>query len=188
MLLVAPPFMRSKTFASTGWLNPATGVSVALTSSSVNWGTPGNVLSENGTVAGTAGLLSGTQFSRWLVARNFGVSLPSGASVEGIEVRYKARGFSSPGFYDAKDHLVQLFQSTTPIGTDQSSASAWASGTGSTLIFETRGGSGNKWGYALDKAAVEDTDFGFGLAVKRSTTTQASAEIDVMQMNVHYSY
>ena len=72
--------------ADTGLTNPGTGTTKVLAGSSMNWSGAGNILSSDNVDASVAPG-TGAVYSNYLVAKNFGFSIPSGATIDGIIVK-----------------------------------------------------------------------------------------------------
>ena len=157
----------SGTQASTdrGALNPA-------------WSAPNNAVSSNN--ADTTVILtspSGTP-SDYLDLSNFGFSLPSGATVNGVTVSIeRARSIGA-----CQDDTVQLIKGGTASGNNKAATSTdWPTSDAAAAY----GGVSDLWGLTLTDTDVNASNFGVRIAAKAATTAQA--EIDFVSISIDYT-
>ena len=115
--------------------------------------------------------------SDFLVGRDYGFTISSSATIEGVEVELNDPTISSNSpaldVYLTKD-------GTTTVGSALSSALA---GPG----WETLGSSTNLWGTTLTPSEVNSSNFGVLLRVRELSETSSSAiNIDAVRVTVHY--
>lgn len=167
--------------ADTGWLSPDSVVSQSP--GDVAWSNPGNAVSEN---AAYADAVITSQVSEWLVASDFDVALPPGATPDGVEFRIVKRRDTDGG--DVTPESVMLLLGGVIGGTqnaERGSGENWPTSDTESLY----GGAADLWDETLDEADVEANDF--GVAIKAtggpggSSATQAF--VDVIQMRVYYT-
>lgn len=149
-------------FAGTGENNAGIGATA--------WTTPGNVTADD---AADATCNAGAS-SNYLVARNFGFSVPSEAIIQGITVRVEASEHTA-GTEGLNAQLQN--DSGTLVG---SSKSVTISGTGKSVY--TYGSTSDVWGASLTPAIVNDADFG----VRLWFTTAHDIRIDFVTIAVEY--
>lgn len=156
--------------ASTGATFPGTGANVDR-GGLADWANPGRITADDGSTtdcnAGTA--------SDYLVASNFGFSVPSDATINGVEVKAEI----------AEDALgTEVFSAQLQ---DDSAALMGAAKTatvsGSTLTVYTYGGAADLWSATITPAIVNDADFG----VRLWFATSNNAHVDYVTLNVTYT-
>lgn len=114
-------------------------------------------------------------FSTILYYTKFGFSVPTGATITGIKLRY-AGDFLGP---TATDTLMQLTYNGALIGSNMALDSAY------TQIARTYGDSLNLWGATLTPAMVNDTTFGAGLRIE--TDAQAiNGGLPIPTITIYY--
>ena len=175
-LLVAAPEVGGGGGCSatdTGWLPAGTGSDNASIGT-VTWTAPNNIIGDDNGLKATASGGAST-VSHYLRASNFGISLPSGSTINGLEVRFQAH------------RTVSTFLSSISIFND-SGATAGTAKTPSvdlTAVSDTvhqYGGSGDLWGLTPTEAQVEDSDWGYGFSITGTpnlTGTSDFAEIKI---------
>ena len=169
--------------ATTGWRNPGT----AANDSSVGnaaWSNPGNAADgSNGTESTTASMGAG-QTSQILRVTNFGFSaeVPSGATIDGIEVRYTRRRVQTAG-NQVRDLSFRLRKSAGLVGDEKA-----ATGTNwpNSLTLVTRGTSTDPWGTSWSDSDINDSGFGMELRCQRTGGTIQGA-VGYIQIRVHYT-
>lgn len=147
------------------------------------WTNDANITAEDASYAyNTNDLLDGDN-SNYLTATNFGFSLPSSATVDGIIVGVKVADAS---FDDWRDESVRLIKGGTISGTDKSAAAAWTT----TFTFHTFGGVADLWGNTLAYSDVNASTFGVAFAaqcVEASDCVSNTGRVDVINMDVYYT-
>lgn len=142
----------------------------------VAWTSPGNVTADDSFVAQVS--LSAGQESEYLYATNFGFSVPSGATIEGIVARFFRYGMGT-----VTDAEIWLLVDGETIGTgdNKSAGATWAG----TETPDGIGGASDTWGFTLDHADVNHVNF--GVALKCESAAGATAIVDAIEISVHYS-
>jgi hypothetical protein len=147
--------------ADTGYVNPGTGDSQIYAGSSVDWNSNYLILSSNDQWAYTAATPSSERYTNYLVARNFGLSIPASAVINGIIVkieRHKLYSFTTTTY----DKRVSLRLADGSIGSEnKASATEYP---GSSDGIATYGANNDTWGLTLTGADVNDADFGVALS------------------------
>jgi len=158
--------------ASDGPNYPAAAVNDAAFGS-LSWSNPGNaVSSDNSDALATAE--SGN--TKYLKATDFSMSIPGGATIDGIVVEVEKA--SQEGCVDARARIVK----GGAIGsTDRSLVGNWpASDT-----FRTHGGTSDLWGESWSSSDF-GSDFGFAIAATINGDPGA-AIVDSIRITVHYT-
>jgi hypothetical protein len=135
------------------------------------WTSPGNIVSDNGTDATCNAAAS----SQYLVARNFGFTIPTSATIVGVTVRVEASEHSTG---DETLNARLQDETGTLVG---SGKTASISGTGKAI--DTYGATNDVWGATLTPAIVNDADFG----VRFWFTTAHDVRVDYVTMAIEYT-
>lgn len=165
--------------ADTGWITAGSGAVVSL-GGTYSWGNPGNITADDTNNTSCTAAAAGQ--SQGIRAYNFGISLPTGAHIDGVEVRLGDIAKTSGLNAVSPDTLRLVDDSATIVGDNRNTdLSAQIS---TTPANEDGGGASILWGVNLTKAMVEDADFGFvfGCAFQAAN----SCLIDFMQIKVYY--
>ena len=152
---------------------PGTGESVDRAGLTA-WTNPGNITANDGTVANCTG--SGSDY---LVARNFGFSIPAGSTINGIFVRVEAA--ENAGGTEAL--LAQLQDDAAALAGSSKANAIEGHLSGTTLTIYTYGGTSDLWGATLTPAIVNDADFG----VRLWFATSHTVTVDHVTMAVTYT-
>lgn len=171
--------------SSQGALYPAAAISDgSVNGSSVDWGNPLNVGAQDSSVALAASLGSGD--SEYLVATNFGFSIPVGAIIDGVMIRV-SRTNKTGACRDSSALLVvggAYWDSGggVPLGDEKAQATTWPSSETTTDY----GSSSDLWNLTLTRAIVNASDFGFAIAAHRNSGT-ANPAINSITATVTYT-
>lgn len=159
--------------ADTGFVSPGSGTSEDRDGKAA-WGTPNNILASEGT---TANGQPGLDYTDWLRASNFGFAIPTGATIDGVEVTIERR---ASGF---RDDALYLFDGSANIGNNKAdTATGW---TGSDLVV-TYGGAADLWGATLTPAIINGSGFGLRFSVFDTIGT-GIGRVDHVQIKVYYT-
>jgi len=140
---------------------------VTVTATNGNWSSPDNIKTDNGLDASQT--FSSSNFP--LICRNYSFSVPSTATISGIEIEIQAGNT-----WGCRVAGLQLYYGGVVVGVKKE-PNAFLSAN-QTVVF---GGPTDKWGYASTYSIVNDVGFGFSL--------QASGmliDIDYVKMTVYY--
>ena len=156
--------------ASTGNVFPTAAANVDRAGNAA-WGTPTNVLSDNGTDTSVA------VPSDYLVCSAFGFTIPVRATIRGVTVRVEA---SETGTGNS-NYIPQLISSTTPtlIGVPKLAVTV----NGTTPVISTNGGAADLWSATLTPAIVNDAGFGVTLWSDDTTNTLS---VDYVTIAIEY--
>jgi len=144
-----------------------------------NWTNPGNAASSDNVYATVS--VDGT-VSDPLQCLNYGFSIPTGATILGIEVNIERRSSATPGSDDAS---VRLVKAGAVGGTDLQTNTAYPT----TDTVETHGGSAQLWGQTWTPGNINATDFGVVITVQKASAAGAAqtVSIDEIEITVYYS-
>lgn len=145
----------------------------------VVWGNPSNILSSNDLYAAAT---VRNNASHYLVATDFDFAIPSGATIDGIEVRVELQSTGSPS--NVIDNAVRIVKGGSIGTTDKSSPTRWSFGTDAERTY---GSSSDKWSETWTAADINSTNFGFAISAKETNNSQSNAQVDHIQITVHYT-
>ena len=145
----------------------------------VAWTNPGNAASSDNVYAITT--LDG-QISNTLQCLNYGFSIPTGATILGIEVNIERKSSATPGSDDAS---VSLVKAGTVQGSDLQTNTAYP--TADTV--EVHGGSTQLWGLAWTPADINAANFGAAFRAQKASAAGAAQiiSVDEIEITVYYS-
>jgi hypothetical protein len=121
---------------------------------------------------------------RYLKSTNCGFAIPTGATIDGIEVsveRQAADGFSA----DTEDYAVRIVKGGTIGTTDKSVIGVWPA----TDATQTYGGAADLWGLTWTAADINASTFGFAISVEETQgkSDPSTAKIDHITITVTYT-
>jgi hypothetical protein len=180
-LVASPGLYIGNALAATGGPNFAgTGVNGGGTGAA--WSSTTAVTADDdldATVSGT-----GTAFSQALNSTNFSFSIPTTATINGIQVVI-GRHRSGNGNGDIRDNSVQLIKAGSTVGDNKAATSTnWPSNERTANY----GSTSDLWGTAWTPADVNASNFGVALVVSNtSTSNPRTANVDYVRVTVTYT-
>lgn len=167
--------------ANTGWLSPTTFSSSPLGGTyNTNWTSAINAASSNNVyTTTTASHFGGGNVSNYILAQGFNVSIPTGSTVQGIEVEVEAKRGSSDS---ATFNRVRLIKSGTIQATDLADGTTISSSD----TYYAFGGSASLWGTTFTESQVEQSSFGVAISVGMGSTGD-TVSIDHIRVRVTYN-
>jgi regulation of enolase protein 1 (concanavalin A-like superfamily) len=144
---------------------------------SAAWTNPGNITANDSVVATVTVT---TTNSDWLVANNFGFSIPSGSTIDGIVATVNASANTSSSAVDNGAFLIHANSSFSP--SNQATNSALPT----TLTDKTYGGSSSTWGDSWTATDINSANFGFAFRVG-GFTNPSTANVDYIKIQVYYT-
>ena len=169
--------------ASQGPLFPGTVTSVTSgEANEVTWTNPGNVSADDGTEAQiTAATFDSPDPTFYLYARNFGFTIPTGATINGFVVEIDRRSIIANSGIDRKVFL------SNELGVEEGNnkadlATVWPT----TLTIKSYGGAADMWGTGLTEPDVNDADFGVYFQAQ-ANIANADIAVDFIRVTVHYT-
>ena len=183
LLLVAIP-ATAVFAAAAGPLSAGTGANVPYTGSVYNWLTPGNVSASDNQYAEVT-LLNTFSSSDYLLASNFGFTLPSDAKIMGIEVAVERSSVCvvDPCTSTVTDSRFRLVKGGTVQSTDRSSTTGWPDVVD---VVENYGGPADLWGTTWTPADINAANFGVALSVGRDASGDKIARVDRVTITITY--
>lgn len=158
-------------------LRPAGGGADDSGVGTVAWSSPGQIAVEDGSSAniGTAGT------THYLKSSAHGFSIPSGATIAGIQVDIKRAAFTLG--VGITDNRVRLAKAGTVQATDRANTlAAWPG----SLAFASYGGPTDPWGGGWTPADINSS--GFGAAISATVPSGVTfADVDFIRITVYYT-
>ncbi len=159
----------------------------------VAWTNPSNVGSDNNTRA-SGSFDSSADLSQYLKCTNYGFSIPSGQEILAIQVIVTGRvttAATTGG--DILDNRVRLVKAGTIQATDKAITTTGSYG----MWYEGASGAGDQarcygdtildlWSGSWTHTDINDSTFGVAVAVKGTSATNLTAEIDNVRIRVKY--
>ena len=140
------------------------------------WSSPGNITADDAFVAQCT-IPAGDE-SDYLLAQSFGFSIPSGATVDGIEVLVKRYGMGT-----CEDFSIRLLDHTaTQVGDNQALIAVSWPGMESPTTY---GNPTDDWSAGLTWDQVNDEQF--GVAIQATSAGGATALVGYVEITVYYS-
>jgi hypothetical protein len=168
--------------SSQGPRNGSTFTTVAIAGSSATWSNPSNAQTVNSVYSvNSANLPLTGNYTDYIVATNFGFTIPAGNQIDGIQVRITRLEDNA----NARDFRVRLVKGGVIGTTDLISGTNWPS----TNTTRVHGTSTDLWGNTWTLSDINASNFGVAVAVQRSSNsaTPIGARIDNIRVTVYYS-
>ena len=155
---------------------------VAIAGSSATWNNPVNARIADAVFSvNSANLPLQGNYTNYLVATNFGFTIPAGNQIDGIQVRITRMENNA----NARDFRVRIVKGGVIGAADRISGANWPN------VNTTRvhGGSTDLWGETWTLSDINAANFGVAVAVQRSANnaTPIAARIDNIRITVYYS-
>jgi hypothetical protein len=165
--------------ADTGFLTSGTIASGG--SGPTAWTNPNNASTSNNSYASQSIFTPSFANTATLTFTNFGAAVPSGATIDGIEITIE-RNAATAG--RIKDLQVQLVKGGTASGTDKADTSTTYGTTDSTITY---GGASDLWGNTLTQSDVNATNFGIVFRATTNSSTITSCNVDAIRLKIYYT-
>lgn len=157
------------------------GTALSDPGSGVVWDSAANARVNDASNASSATTLNSTRVTNYLKASNFGFSIPTGATIVGIQVEVeKTRGSSGSGsIFDSQVRMIKA-DGTLAAQNKAQTSTAWPS-TATYTSYTT-----DLWGEKWTPADINDPDFGVAISATGSTGGSRTANIDHVRISVTY--
>lgn len=146
------------------------------------WVSPGSVGADDGTEASiTAATYDSPDISELLHCNDFGFSIPSDATIDGIVVEIDRRNSAGA----ASDNRVQLSTGGFAflVGDNKAATSTdWPTST----AVATYGSSTDTWNAGLTPTQINNIDFGIWISVQ-ADAANTDIQVDFVRITVHYT-
>jgi hypothetical protein len=178
--LTATSACGSLTGQTSGPRNAGTGANLTGVGSTA-WSNPGNITTAGTPYATVAPAQQGT--SNYLFASNYGFSIPSNATINGIQLTISRSSTQSLGTGNRDNH-VKLVKNNTIEATNKAAAGVYPT----SLTNQSYGNATDLWGSTWTPADINNTNFGAVLSVFNTRSlAAATATVDFMQITVTYT-
>jgi hypothetical protein len=148
----------------------------------ISWSNPGNITSAGSPYA-TASLTAHAT-SEYLEGTNYGFSIPTNATIAGIQVTINRQSSSSGGGNSINDITVSLIKGGTITGDNKATTTDWPTSLGTASY----GSVSDLWGTTWTYADINASNFGVALsAYDQSSFGSRTATVDYMQISVTYT-
>lgn len=146
------------------------------------WNNPGNITADDTNYATAA--LTGNETSRYLRARDFGFTIPTGATITGISVTIMRQSSSNAGGNSVDDNVVRLMKNLTLAGNNYATTTDWPT-TMSAANYGT--GTTDMWGTTWTEADINNANFGLYFRVTNESGNNRTASVDYVEITVYYT-
>jgi len=143
----------------------------------VDWTNPTRIVSSNDSYA-TASINNNDTY--YLLATNFGLTVPTDATITGVVVKIEAKAGTAARIKDAS---VKLIKGGSISGDDKALATLYT--TSDAIYFH--GNPNDMWGLVLTPADVNASTFGVAYSAIETTTNATTVSIDVITVTIYYS-
>jgi hypothetical protein len=145
------------------------------------WTNPGNITAVGTPFATVAPGAGGT--SNYLLASNYGFSIPDNAIINGIQLTIRRSSTQSAGTGN-RDNQVRLVKNNNLEATNKSVGGVYPTG----LTNQSYGNATDLWGSTWTAADINNAGFGAALSVNNTRFLgAATATVDFMQITVTYT-
>jgi len=142
------------------------------------WTTPGNISAQDNNWASYA--VAGSGNSTNLDASGFGFSIPTGATITGIQATVVHKGSVKNNIVDG---TIQLLKAGSPVGNNKASATGWNNASQSANY----GANNDLWGTTWTAADLDNASFGLRIIAHDSNAAATTAYIDAVTITVTYT-
>ena len=166
--------------ASIGPLSPGTMADDSAVGT-VSWTNPNNAKVSDNNYVTFEGYLAET--SHYLKATNFGFSIPTGVTINGILVEIERKSYFQSFFIDS---TVKIVKSDGSIGTTNKAdtANLWPT----TDTYKSYGADNDLWGETWTEADIENINFGVVLSARYNNYEEYSTcGVDHIRITVYYT-
>lgn len=164
--------------SDTGWKSPGT----VVDDSSIGvdtWSNPANAISSDNTYA-TCSVVANYMLSHYLKATNFGFSVPTEATINGILVEFEVK--ESLGSDKVSSNGVRIVKGGTIGSVNKWDGIEWST----TDTYKSYGSSSDLWGETWTPSDINSSNFGVVLQVS-SNSGGGDAYVDHIQIKVYYT-
>ena len=154
------------------------------------WSNPSNASSSNNSYATAAPNSTGTDTSHYLKVTNFGFSIPTGATINGVMVGIERKCNKNSAQDFTIDRELKLVVGGTITGNDLSSGGgsfASADKWPTSDITYYYGGGGELWGLSLSASDINASNFGCAFRCEMENDAITVASVDAITITVFYT-
>lgn len=162
------------------------GTFVNVAGSGIDWANPSNAQTSDN-VRATAFLTDTNPNSDYLRATNFGFTIPSGATINGIIARIEKSTANVGATEHINDLSVKIVKGGTESGNEKADPTDWTS----TDAYITYGSVSDLWGLSWTDSDINSSNFGISISATWSEDSglsgSATARIDHIELTVDYT-
>ncbi len=176
------PLISPAAFADTnGPKNAGTAIDVSGVGTKT-WWTTDNITSEGSPYSNVT--LSFGETSHYIQAKNYGFSVPDGATINGVTVQVNRKWSANTLSLGVRDSTVKLIKAWSIIGNNKAATgTTW----GTTFNTVTYGWSSDLWGTTLTPADINNGNFWVAFSVTTNAILDRTATIDSIKIIVNYT-
>lgn len=126
------------------------------------------------------------RITNYLKTTNFGFSIPSGSTIDGIIVDVERKSSSNTASLFTVDSTLKLVIGGAVVGTNKATTTRWST----TESYVSYGGASDLWGNSISYSDINASDFGFVLSASLNKTGGKSsvvASVDHIRITVYYT-
>jgi hypothetical protein len=163
-----------------------TGGAGTKTSSTFTWAGTTNITADDGVFATVTTDTTTGHFTQWLIASNFGFSLPAGAVIDGVTVQVKAKALNASR---ANVNEIRLGTISGTTFTSQTASQDNAIALPTTISTRTFGGSTDDWGYTggLTSTILNASNFCVAYSIEVQGAAATTVSVDMIQVTIDYT-
>jgi len=163
-----------------------TGVNTCVTGTGTNaWTSIANVATQNATNSTVS--LASLALSQCVEATNFGFTIPSTATINGIKLDLYRSVAATSSKAQIQDLAVRLIKGGAVQTTDRSTSTGWTA----TNTDEAHGSNSDLWGATLAPSDINASNFGIAFAAQNvkisGTGATLTAQVDYIGVTVYYT-
>jgi len=152
------------------------------------WGSESNITANDGAYASVSGVAGSNVDSYYLRATSFGFAIPTGSTINGIQLEIERKAFNNDADAHVHDAHVYLQKAGTITGADKANTvSTWTTSD----VIASYGGAADIWSWSPAPTAedINAATFGARLAVSLHSTGLGAtvAYVDFMRITVTYT-
>lgn len=162
--------------ASTGFVFAGTGASQSPGDS--GWSNPTDITTSNNSDA-SCSLAKGAE-TEYLIASNFGFSIPGGSTINGVTVRVERAAQHTTRVEDLE---IKLYVNGSITAQNKASGTDWP-------ISDTTadyGGAADTWGESLTPTLVNASNFGVAVKAHSVSSSSSTAYVDAISIDITYT-
>ncbi|MCX6223378.1 MAG: MBG domain-containing protein, partial [Bacteroidia bacterium] len=167
--------------ATSGPRNPTTGASMSGTGTA--WSNPTYVTASDNNRA-IAAIPASNSISNYLKASGYGFAIPSGATINGVQVAIERHEEYSGTNARVHDNEVLLVSGAT-ISSNKATSTMWPGTTDATANY---GSTSDNWGITWTSGQINDASFGVQLSAINTSTSGTNHEARVDHITVTVTY
>lgn len=150
-----------------------------------SWANPTRIQANDASEATATGVATSTVTSNYIKGTNFGFSIPTDATINGILVEWEKRASDNSTSFTV-DNIVKLVIGGTVSGNNKADTTThWSI----TSTFVSYGGSSDLWGLSPTPSDINGSTFGAVLACNMTSAgeTITNANMDTLRITITYT-